>query len=62
MVIQKGGVKGLNSRSQCRDAEEEKGLKELLETQLEKLAALQQGVHASESLQAGEGRLGLGKC
>lgn len=37
MVIQKGGVKGLNSRSQCRDAEEEKGLKELLETQLEKL-------------------------
>lgn len=37
VVIQKGGVKGLNSRSQCQEAEEEKGLKELLETQLERL-------------------------
>lgn len=34
VVIQKGGVKGLNSRSQCQEAEEEKGLKELLETHL----------------------------
>ena len=34
MVIQKGGVKGLNSRSQCQEAVEETGLKELLETHL----------------------------
>lgn len=34
-VIQNGNVEGSNSKSQCQDAEEEVGLKKLLELKLE---------------------------